>query len=166
MKVRHAAGTDLDAIRSLHIESWQRTYRGMLPDAYLEGSLEKDLSGYWREDRLQGQICCVAHSDGVVGFAILSPLGPETPHVASVHVARDVQGKGIARSLFRFLASALRDQGRDGLCLEVLEGNTRARKAYSALGGREGVPVPGDCFGHPVTDIPIIWDSLDPLLEK
>lgn len=166
MNVRYAVGTDLDAIRSLHIESWQRTYRGMLPDAYLDGSVATDLSGYWTEDRVIGQICGVAHSDKFVGFAILSPLGSETPHVASVHVASDAQGKGVARALFRFLASELREQGRDVLCLEVLEGNTSARKVYSALGGREGVPVPGDCFGHSVTDIPIIWDSLDPLLEK
>ena len=88
------------------------------------------------------------------------------PYLDSIHVAKSAQGKGVARALLSFVARELRDAGRDELWLHVLEGNHGARKAYAALGGREESPIMGDCFGHPVLDVPVIWNGLESLLEK
>lgn len=72
--MREAKIADADAIGRLHAISWINTYRGLLPDAYLDGNLQEERQEHWQkklrslsarefvylseeEDSLQGFIC-------------------------------------------------------------------------------------------------------------
>lgn len=37
VRLRRAEPTDNDAVATVHVRSWQAAYRGLLPDAYLDG---------------------------------------------------------------------------------------------------------------------------------
>ena len=41
--VRPATPADETVIAALHTESWRQSYRGALPDKYLDGALAKDM---------------------------------------------------------------------------------------------------------------------------
>ncbi|MFT4619729.1 MAG: GNAT superfamily N-acetyltransferase [Sulfitobacter sp.] len=166
MIVRAATQADCEAIKALHIDSWQRTYGGVLPAAYLAGPAIDDLGGLWGAGALDGRLCVVAEAGGLLGFALMAPAGAETPYLDSLHVAKAAQGKGVGRALFAWVAKALQARGHNALSLTVLSGNAGALAAYKALGGRLGAPVDADCFGNKVTDIPVYWDTLEALLEK
>jgi hypothetical protein len=48
-RVRLAAADDAPAIADIHIRSWRATYRGLVPDAILDGlSMERRVTS-WRE---------------------------------------------------------------------------------------------------------------------
>ncbi len=166
MILRDAKPGDLPAIAALHIASWQRTYRGLLPDAFLDDDLPDRMRARWGAQALAGRITCVAFAEGLLGFAVTAPLGDQPPYLDSLHVAAAAQGQGVGRALMRAVAQRLRARGADSLALDVLQGNDRALAAYGALGGVAGAPVPAQVFGHPVTDIPVRWDGLGPLLKK
>lgn len=166
MILRAAEASDLEAIKALHIDSWQRSYVGLLPQAYLAGPVVADLSALWGPEALDGRACAVAEEGGLLGFAVMAKLGQGTPYLDSLHVAKEAQGQGVGRTLLSWIANALRGQGYDALCLDVLAGNAAGLAAYQALGGQLGTPVQGTCFGHEVTDIPVRWDSLEGFLEK
>ncbi len=166
MIVRAAEIGDIGAIRALHIDSWQRTYRGVLPDVFLDVEIYEYLGPIWHDGALEGRLVVVAEQAGLLGFAVTARFGAEVPYLDSIHVAGEAQGQGVGRELLRAVAKGLRDKGLDSLSLDVLAGNDAALAAYTALGGVAGAPVEADCFGYRVTDIPIHWSSLDRLLKK
>ena len=45
---RQAEASDSDAIAALHVKSWRATYRGILPDIYLDNEAEEERRNYWR----------------------------------------------------------------------------------------------------------------------
>src|SRR5687768_12078015 len=47
--LREANAGDAEAIAALHTDSWRRTYRGMMSDAFLDGGALDDRRRVWRE---------------------------------------------------------------------------------------------------------------------
>jgi len=166
MIVRAAEVRDLEAIKALHIDSWQRTYRGLLPEAFLDNDIHGYLGPIWHPGALEGRLVVLAEHEGLLGFAVTARFDGNAPYLNSLHVARAAQGKGVGRALLRAVAQGLRARGLDQLSLDVLAGNDAALAAYLAMGGVAAAPVQADCFGHPVTDIPIHWSTLEGLLKK
>ena len=46
--IRTAVAADEAAIAGLHAESWRGSYRGVLPDTYLDGPLADEMREKWR----------------------------------------------------------------------------------------------------------------------
>ena len=68
VKIRHATETDLAGIVAVILESWRRTYAGVLPAAYRAGPVESDLAARWSGAHLERSLVLVAVEDGrVVG---------------------------------------------------------------------------------------------------
>ena len=51
---RPATVTDADRIAALHARSWQETYRGIMPDEFLDNEVENERLAVWQE-RFAGQ---------------------------------------------------------------------------------------------------------------
>lgn len=144
--VREATGRDVDAIAALHTESWRSAYRGLVPDAFLDGPLGDERLQAWRErfasahpDR---RLVMVAESGStLIGFScVLADADPaHGPLLDNLHVKPAFRGRGIgARLLRESRAWANAIAPGQPMHLWVMEGNTAARRFYRAQGGVEG----------------------------
>jgi len=156
-QLRAATASDAEALAALHTGSWQRTYRGMMSDAFLDGGALDDRRHVWRErlatpdadrlvtvaddgTRLVGFICVFARGDAGWGA-----------YIDNLHVVRDWQGRGLGRALMRSAAEwVCRTQPGAGVYLWVMEANATARGFYERLGARnvETVEYPDPGGGH------------------
>jgi ribosomal protein S18 acetylase RimI-like enzyme len=178
---RLARPSDAPAVAALHAESWRRTYRGQLTDAYLDDVVPGERAEEWAR-RLGGAPSAVtgpdevgaavlAEVDGALwGFAhVVADHDPELgSYLSALHVDHRARRRGLAARLLaegaRWLAA---HATAPGMYLEVVEDNPTARAAYERLGGREvsrGTWHAPD--GSAVVDLTYAWDDLAPLLAR
>lgn len=178
---RLAGPADAGTVAALHAESWRRTYRGMLSDAYLDEVVPGERAEEWRR-RLGGERSAVSgpgergaavlgESGGVLwGFAhVVADHDPRLgSYVSALHVDHRARRRGLATRLLAEGARWLVAQAASRrLYLEVVEANATARATYERLGGRE---VGRDTWvapdGSAVVDLVYAWDDLGPLLDR
>ena len=142
MLFRGASAADAPAIAALHADSWQRHYRGIYSDAYLDGKATGQLRAVWAK-RLSTPLpqarTIVAELDGeIAGFAH-TQLGQSATWGAlldNLHVRYGVKRQGTGTRLIALTARTVVDAAPgSGLYLWVLEQNSAARAVYDALGG-------------------------------
>ncbi|MGH9207409.1 MAG: GNAT family N-acetyltransferase, partial [Acidimicrobiales bacterium] len=142
VNLRQATPEDAKPIALLHADSWRRTYRGALPDAFLDGEVESDRLALWH-DRLaapaEGEHTVVAEeSDGIEAFA--HTVADDDPEwgalLGNIHVSVARRGQGLGAQLMTDAAVWVDGNGRrKSLYLWVLEQNTGAQRFYRRLGG-------------------------------
>jgi ribosomal protein S18 acetylase RimI-like enzyme len=98
-------GDALD-IAALQTESWRSTYRGLLPDSYLDGPIVADRERHWRKmlsEDARHRIFLAKDNGDVAGFVCV--LLDEEPawgaRLDNIHVKPALKGQGIGRVLFR-----------------------------------------------------------------
>jgi uncharacterized cupin superfamily protein/ribosomal protein S18 acetylase RimI-like enzyme len=172
--IRPAICADEAAIAGLHAESWRDSYRGVLPDAYLDGPLAGEMHDKWRR-RLGGSrsgpqpgwlILISTIDDVFAGFyaSLPDPDDPSRDLIDNLHVMPALRSHGIGAALMREGADRLVAIGRQRAILRVVEGNHQARGFYRDLGGIEGAPVSHAIGGgHAVALIPYTWNRMQDL---
>lgn len=141
-RIRDATPADIEAIARLHADSWQRTYRGVMRDDFLDGPVVEDRLQTWQQ-RLNSpdgnQYVIVAEDAGAIaGF--LCAFGESNDRwgtlVDNLHVRHDAQAQGIGRALMRECAAwAIARYPDRGIYLWVAQKNLRAQRVYERLGG-------------------------------
>lgn len=143
MVFREANSTDWLAIATLHAQSWQQHYKGILSDTYLEKEVLEERKSLWKErmetsdskryillveedNELIGLACTYLEKDPVYG-ALLDNL----------HVATKKQGFGLGRHLIQASAQWVSEQQPDSaFYLWVFEQNEKAIAFYERMGGK------------------------------
>jgi GNAT superfamily N-acetyltransferase len=155
--VRRAVPADAAAIARVRVDAWRSTYRGMIPDAYLDGMSVEAGEAQWRRilDAPPGRFSVFVAAEGgeVVGFAsglMLEPpkLGCDA-ELTAIYVRADRKRTGIGRRLTGAVAAAQRNHGATGLLTWVIAGNRPARAFYEALGAEL------------LVEQPFQWDGID-----
>jgi GNAT superfamily N-acetyltransferase len=134
---------DVDALARLHVDSWRSAYRGMLPDAFLDGPVEANRYQLWQEraglPAHERPVIITAHRDGVLaGFACVFPHADAEwgALLDNLHVSPVLRGHGIGQTLFERVRRVPHSAGtRASLHLWVLEANAPARRFYERLDG-------------------------------
>lgn len=153
-EIRPAGPADAPAIAALHAESWLRTYRGMLSDAYLDGDVHGERSAAWQqrfaEPRPDQRAWLATADDEPVGFVCL--FADDDPgwgvYVDNLHVRVDQQGRGLGRALLATAAAwTVAERPASGLWLWVLEANHAARAFYGRAGAVEADRTRADDHG-------------------
>jgi ribosomal protein S18 acetylase RimI-like enzyme len=166
---------DAPRIAGLHAASWRATYRGLIPDAFLDGKAATERLATW-EARLRGEEgpldVTLALVDGeAAGFACLMPRAePERGvYLDNLHVLPAFHGLGLGKRLLARCAQRAHagEPGRP-LFLYVLEGNAQAREFYRRVGGTESEPfedafAPADMM---VTVRRVVWPDVPALLAR
>lgn len=138
-----ALAADANPIAALHADSWRRTYRGVLPDSFLDEEVAADRAALWRsrfadlaaERRL---ILKATRERSLLGFVcVMLDVEPAWgARLDNLHVDARCKGEGIGYLLFQ---AARRWTARVGpeqqMHLWVLERNTGARAFYDRQGG-------------------------------
>lgn len=151
MYIRRAGTADAAAIARVSVDTWRTTYRGIVPQAYLDGlTYARSENSYARilSDPVQHSAVFVAEAttplgnqdenNAVVGFAA---LGPEREgnalyrgEVYAIYVLNAYQKHHLGRRLITQSAAWLRQCGYDSLLIWVLRDNP-SRGFYERLGG-------------------------------
>lgn len=140
--IRPARSEDAMVMARIHVEAWQATYPGLIPDDYLAGLSVGDEAIAWAR-RLAWPAAApvlVAELEGRVrGFALAGPARGRpfgfAGELFALYVDIDWQNRGLGRALLDAAFAGLRDAGHDGALAWVLAGNP-SRYFYEAMGGR------------------------------
>ena len=166
-RIRAATPADACAIARVHVQAWQETYRGLVPDAMLEALSVERNTGMWEtiigQDEPTITQVLEAH-DGIIGFgsagnardAKLAASG----EVSSIYLLDRVKRRGLGRALFGSLLGALASRGNASAGLWVLVENHGTRRFYEALGGRVGAERVLPHRHGDLDEIAYVWDDL------
>jgi ribosomal protein S18 acetylase RimI-like enzyme len=142
--VRPAIEGDAARIARVHVESWQSTYQGLVPQPILDGLSIDRRTAFWSGLLVEpGESrTWVGELDGrVVGFVGTGrstdpDLAADTAAVESIYLLPRVLGLGLGRLLLRTATSDLVERGFAKASLWVFTANDRARRFYEAAGWR------------------------------
>ncbi|WKN44509.1 GNAT family N-acetyltransferase [Tunicatimonas pelagia] len=139
---RSAYANEAETIARLHAASWQKHYRGILRDTYLDQDVAADRLQLW-QGRFQNpkgnqHILVAVDGEEVCGFAC-TYAEDDARYGAlldNLHVLPHWQGQGIGYRLMQLTAQWVHQRNcNSGLYLWVYEENTAARSFYERIGG-------------------------------
>lgn len=141
LSLRAASAADADLIASIHAASWQTSYRGLLPEAFLESEVVRERATYWHarmtapgaERRL---VLIAERRAQPIAFACVErqPGSPWGALLDNLHALPAHQRIGAGSLLMHAVEAWAREHGETQLCLYVLEGNAGAIRFYERRG--------------------------------
>ena len=171
LRLREAEVLDWKAVAALQAASWQRSYRGIMADSFLDGGVVVERRQHWRR-RLaspgEGDLVLLAEdADGLAGFVAVRPDPDDrlAAHIDNLHVAAGRQGRGIGRRLLGEAARRSADTGSGRIHLWVFDANAAALRFYLSLGGRAAEHGLDRVEGGLVPHTRIVWDDAAALAE-
>lgn len=148
LTLRHARPADAGLLAAIHAASWQATYRGILPDEFLDDEVSNERAAFWHA-RMHApddgrRLVQIAELEGeAVGFVCVErPIGSAWGALLdNLHALPRHQRIGVGKLLIGAAQDWARACGETQIHLYVLEGNTAAIAFYERQGwqfaGRE-----------------------------
>ena len=135
--IRPMTVDDAPRVGELHVRAWQAAYRGVMPDAYLEGLRAEERAEMWRAaveaDRADVGLDVIEADEQIAGFACYGPQhggdDPSTGELVAINLDPDHWRLGLGRQLIRHVTSEL---GRMAY---------RRRRALGRAGERSSAPL-------------------------
>ena len=168
LTVRAAEVEDATAIARVHVDAWQATYSGIIPQPYLDQLNVQNRTITWVRMLERGgpqAITLVSedHDERIVGFVSAGQARTEDPRfsaeITSLYVMPGFQRKGHGLRLFMAAANRLSRRKLKGLLVWVLAENN-ARGFYEALGGRPMTEITRSFAGKPLREVGYGWDEI------
>ncbi|WP_440118921.1 N-acetyltransferase family protein [Paenibacillus sp. QZ-Y1] len=174
MQIRAAREGDAEAIAYVHTESWKTTYRGLIPDDFLDHLTTESRLSQWQQTIRSGerdQILVVAEqSDGkIVGFACggreREGKLPYDSELYAIYLLREVQQKGIGQQLARYIVRYLHSLNMHSLIIWALERNSACR-FYEKMGGTPVQTKQIRIGGQELIEVAYGWEDIRLFGEK
>ena len=142
--VRESEVSDALGIATVHVKSWQKTYRGQVPDEYLDS-----LSIPERASKLEKMIeenkkkkihnFVIEEDKTIVGILTVGEntdddLTPNVGQLYVIYIHPDHEGKGFGSMLMNKAIETLKADGYTKVTLWVLDTNSKARSWYEHKG--------------------------------
>lgn len=166
--VRPATAEDIPGITGVHVDAWRSTYRGIVPQAFLDGLSYRDRETLWRRvfsgaAGEHGVFVVDAGAAGIVGF-VDGARGRTSDTVyegelLAIYLLEDFQGRGLGRNLTLRLAEWFIARGIRSMRLWVLADNPACR-FYEALGGRRIETKRIDIGGADLEEVAYGWTEI------
>ena len=169
--IRPATPADAAGVAHVHVESWRSTYRGLMPDAVLDGLSVERRTNFWRQvtERATKQFVFVAEDEGrTIGFVNGGLEQDADPHypaeLYALYLLKEHQGRGYGRDLFATTVKTFAQRGHTAMLLWVLSTNP-SRGFYEAMGGRYLKTKPISIGGETLTEAAYGWNDLPSLVK-
>ena len=172
--IRRGVVDDATEASRMHAETWRISYRGLVPDALLDGLNDDRWESGWRrgfESTDPTRVVHVAEIGGrIVGFAgggrARAGAPPGYPgEVYALYVRPGHQRHGIGRLLLKAVTHSLVERGLVPIVIWTLFDNPGSRGFYVSRGGAV-VGEKRELFdGHELHEVAYGWRDVAPLLE-
>ncbi len=165
LTIRDAVPGDAERIAAIHVASWQGTYRGSLPDSYLDSLTIEQRLPMWEQmldsPATCGRVWVAVLKEEIVGFCSIGPSQSSTGEqdldtfvLYTIYLQPDRERRGIGGALIRHAEDGMRQMGARSAILWVLEENQPARRFYEASGWmRDGSVKEDEVWGQPVREV-------------
>jgi ribosomal protein S18 acetylase RimI-like enzyme len=179
--IRAARVEDASQIAVVHVRSWQGAYRGLLPQAYLDGLDPAQRVGRWERSLAEANDgrngVLVADAGGtLLGFVGYSPNrdGDVDParvgEIDAIYLLPSAWGEGVGRRLMGAALTRLAEARFHQVTLWVLDSNVRARRFYEAGGWlADGARKIEESRGFPIAQVrykaPLVPSGTRPALS-
>jgi len=167
-----ASPDDAVALAKVHAASWKATYRGILPDTYLDTEVDLERAEYWHSalNSQRYRIVKLARMSGdVVGLIALHDDPDDQGYdftIEHLHILPECKGQGLGRLLMKAAAETAQARGAKNMCLWVFEDNVAAIGFYERLGGVTDAHGTDKFAGGDAPDRRIGWHDLDALISR
>lgn len=171
-KISDAGQDDADAVARVHAASWKATYRGILPDIYLDSEVDCERARYWRAALAANRYPIVklaCEAGMVVGLIALHDDPDDEGYdftIEHLHLLPESRGRGFGQILMKEAVMAARAKGAANICLWVFEDNSAAIGFYERLGGVTDAYGTDKFAGGDAPDRRIGWHDLDGLIAR
>jgi ribosomal protein S18 acetylase RimI-like enzyme len=165
MDVRPARLEDAAEIGAIHVRSWQAAYRGLLPQAYLDGLDPAERTGRWERNlsatdwSRSGTLVADADEE-LLGFVSYGPARDDDTdasrdgEVYAIYLRPGAWGQRTGQQLMTAALEGLGEAGYGQAILWVLEDNARARRFYEAGGWlADGAVKHDDSLGFVMSEV-------------
>lgn len=167
LAVRRARIADAPAIAQVYVDSWKRTYNGLLPHSFLDKLRRESFEKHWRRTLATRGWAFVAeyhdpnsgHGPQVVGMASGGRARRDRVGAGEIYVLyveHSHHGLGIGRALFDACQHELAVRGLPNIFVWVLEANP-AKHFYGHLGGTVVDRSTLEIGGKVVPEIAYFW---------
>lgn len=144
INIKYAKPSDAEQIAICHIASWQKIYRGHIPDTVLDNLSLKERRQQWLELLNNHLKVLVLERDRhIIGFASLCPSRDKNTdptkcgEISAIYLHPDFWHQGLGKKLCQAATSELEKMGFREVIVWALKENELARKFYIAMGFTE-----------------------------
>lgn len=165
MKVRKAILEDARGIAKVQIDSWQTTYKNIIPDEYLKNMSYKKREAQWR-DIINNQTVFVAvnGTGKIIGF---SNSGKERTgnypnyigELYAIYILESYQRKGLGKLLLEPIIEEFKQHNIFSMAVLVLSEND-ARLFYEALGAKKLDTIEIEILGTKLYEYVYGWQDI------
>ncbi len=173
MKIKRASEEDIKAVAKVYVDSWRTTYRGLVPNDYLDNLSYTDAEKKWEYFLNNENEPCIyiALNDlgKIIGFASGKSIDVEHFYgeLFSLYLLQECRGLGIGRQLVSAIAKHFKKNNIDSMLVWVMKKNKSGVGFYERLGGKEYLRRKSEFGGMVVEDFAYGWKDVSVLvLEK
>ena len=167
-----AGPDDAEELAQVHVASWQESYRGILPDSFLDR-----MSAGVHAERFRKALTRTGdHNVTLMAADRHSPIAyvsggpsrsliPGQAEIQTLYVRRAAQRAGLGRELLMAASRVLVGFGARSLMISTLRDNLPARKFYERLGGQAEAPRRELGPGGVVYEVSYVWPDIRALMQ-
>jgi GNAT superfamily N-acetyltransferase len=165
MFIRKAQLEDAAGIAKVHVDSWRTTYKGIVPDSFLDRLSYEKREQIWRGGiEANGVYIAEDESGRVVGFASggAERTGKYEAYIGelyAIYLLEGQQGKGLGRMLFQSVVNDLKEKKLNSMLIWALEENPACR-FYEKLGGKKADTAEIEIDGKKLGEVAYGWESI------
>jgi L-amino acid N-acyltransferase YncA len=172
MKIRKANIQDAQGIGKVHVDSWRTTYKGILPDDFLNNLSYEQRTELWKKnisDATNYVLVAENEQDEIIGFATGGTRKTNSvsnaTDLTSIYLLEKYQGVGIGKQLLKELFTYFKQQGYEKVFVEVLAEN-KTRDFYEYYGAQYVNSIEIKIGGKIVEELIYVWNDIDKVKEK
>ena len=165
MIIRKAELKDITGIAKVHVDSWRTTYKGIVPDTYLDSLSYENREQIWKRGIEENHVYIAENENNqIVGFATggkerTRKYDGYKGELYAIYLLEAQQGKGLGQKLFKSVVNDLKEMKLNSMLIWALEENPACR-FYEALGGKKIDTAKIEIDGQKLSEIAYGWDDL------
>ncbi|PEC22861.1 GNAT family N-acetyltransferase [Bacillus cereus] len=169
MEIRKANKEDIKGVSRVYVDSWKTTYRGLVPDNYLDELSYEDAEKRWIDflnNKNEPFIYVAINDTGkIIGFASGKSIDEKNfdGELYSLYLLQECRGLGVGRQLVSAIAKHFKEKGIYSMMVWVMKQNKSGLGFYKRMGGKEYIHRTSTFGGTVVEDVAYAWKEISEL---
>ncbi|AWE07162.1 GNAT family N-acetyltransferase [Lysinibacillus sp. 2017] len=172
MEIRSATLQDAAGIAKVHVDSWRTTYRGIIPQNFLDNLSYEQRTKLWQKNIADSNgaiFVAVNNANEIIGFVVgekrETNLELNASDLSAIYLLEQWQGNGVGRLLLNAVMQSFKEKGFQKIYVEVLAEN-KTRHFYEYYGAEYVKTVQLKFDGKVVDEDIYVWNDIDAVLSK